>query len=116
MRGGLLAGCAVAAALVASSAEAFFLDTNRDFEFRARFYSEAAVAAENSEPQTKPARAPFQLIEHRNFFNPEFDAKLTRYQPFRLDDLSFRLALWGFYDGIYEYGTSQYDRAAHSLK
>jgi len=23
-------------------------------------------------------------------------------QPFHLDDLSFRLALWGFYDGIYD--------------
>lgn len=81
-----------------------------------RAYSEAAVAAEKSEPQTRPVRSPFQLIEHRNFFNPEFDAKLTRHQPFSLDDVSFRLALWGFYDGIYDYGTGQYERAIDSLK
>jgi hypothetical protein len=97
-------------------ADAYFLDTGRNFDLRARLYTEAAVAAESSQPQTKPARSPFQLIEHRTFFNPEFDAKLTSYQPFRLDDLSFRLALWGFYDGIYDYGTSQYDRSRNSIK
>jgi len=95
---------------------AVFLDANGDFVFRARAYSEAAVAAEESEPQTRPARSPFQLIEHRNFFNPEFEGKLTRYQPFGLDDLSFRAALWGFYDGIYDYGTGQYDRSRQSIK
>ena len=63
-----------------------------------------------------PARSPFQLIENRNFMNPEFDARLTRYQPFSLDDFSFRLALWGFYDGIYNYGTSQYDRAINNIQ
>src|SRR5690348_18200974 len=79
------------AVLVAWSrpAGAYFLDANRDFEIRARVYSESAFATENSEPQTRPARAPFQLISHRNFFNPEFEARLTRYQPFHLDDLSF---------------------------
>src|SRR5262249_38722183 len=68
------------------------------------------------EPQTRPAVSPFQVIEQRYFLNPEFDAKLTRYQPFSLDELSFRLALWGFYDGIYDYGTGQYVRALGSLK
>ena len=98
------------------SASAVYLDTNRDFELRARLYTEGAVAAEHSEPQTRPARAPFQLISHRTFFNPEFEARLTRWQPFHLDDFSFRLALWGFYDGIYDYGTSQYDRSRQSIQ
>src|SRR5262245_4708842 len=98
------------------SASAVYLDTNRDFELRARLYTEGAVAAEKSEPQTRPSRAPFQLISHRTFFNPEFEARLTRYQPFHLDDFSFRLALWGFYDGIYDYGTSQYDRSRQSIQ
>jgi hypothetical protein len=112
-------GRALVACLVlawVSPAAALFLDSNRDFEIRARAYTEGVLAAENSEPQTRPARAPFQLISHRNFFNPEFDAKLTRYQPFHLDDMSFRLALWGFYDGIYDYGTSQYLRGWDSLQ
>ena len=62
------------------SASAVYLDANRDFELRARLYTEGAVAAEHSEPQTKPARAAFQLISHRTFFNPEFEARLTRWQ------------------------------------
>ncbi len=112
-------GCVLAAAALlipALRAHAFYLDDNRDFEIRGRFYSQWAFAAEYSEPQTVPARSPMQLIENRNFMNPEFDARLTRYQPFSLDDFSFRLALWGFYDGIYNYGTSQYDRAIHDIK
>ncbi len=115
-RGVSLVTVAIATIGLASTARAFFLDDNRDFEFRGRAYSEAAVAAEKSQPQTRPSRAPFQLIEHRNFFNPEFEGRLTRYQPFHLDDLSFRLALWGFYDGIYDYGTGQYERAIHSIQ
>src|SRR5690348_14524417 len=101
---------------VGGSARAFYLDDGRNFELRARLYTEAAVAADTSEPQTHPARAPFQLISHRTFFNPEFDARLTRWQPFSFDDVSFRLALWGFYDGIYDYGTSQYDRSRNSIQ
>src|SRR5262245_48505389 len=104
-----VAAGAVLALTLASPARAYFLDSGRDFDLRARLYTEGALAVEDSQPQTKPARAPFQLIESRTFFNPEFDAKLTRYQPFHLDDFSFRLALWGFYDGIYQYGPSQYD-------
>jgi hypothetical protein len=99
-----------------SAAHAYYLDAGRNFDFRARLYTEFAVAAEDSEPQTKPARAPFQLISNRSFFNPELDAKLTSYQPFKLDDLSFRLALWGFYDGIYDYGTSQYNRSRQAIQ
>jgi hypothetical protein len=99
-----------------SPAQAFFLDSGRNFDFRARFYSEAVVAAEDSQPQTRPALSTFQLFSHRNFFNPELEGKLTSYQPFGLDDLSFRLALWGFYDGVYDYGTSQYNRARQSIQ
>lgn len=112
-----LAGVAFLACFcIRGAADAVYLDTNRDFQIRGRAYTEAAVAAERSEPQTVPGRVPFQLISHRTFFNPEFEGQLTRYQPFGLDDLSFRFALWGFYDGIYEYGTSQYDRARRNIK
>lgn len=110
----------VAALLVlagASQASAVYLDDARNFTLRARAYTELSVAAESSEPQTEPARSPFQVISHRNFFNPEFEGKLHPYLQFLpIDDLSFRLALWGFYDGIYDYGTSQYDRAQRSIQ
>lgn len=115
MRWRRVAVASLAVLLPTPSARAYYLDGARDFEIRARLYSEAAVATENSQPQTHPARAPFQLIEHRNFFNPEFEGRLTRHQSL-LDDLSFRMALWGFYDGLYDYGTSQYDRARNRIK
>ena len=116
-RGGAVYALVLLAALaLLSPARAYYLTGDRDFEIRARLYTEATVAAEKSEPQTKPARAPFQLISHRTFFNPEFDAKLARRLRAPLDDLSFRLALWGFYDGLYDYGTSQYDRARQSIR
>jgi hypothetical protein len=113
-----LASGVVAVLVLASRAHPFYLDTNQDFDLRMRAYAETAVAAEVSEPQTKPKRSPFQVIENRYFMEPEFDAKLTQYQPWpwQLDDFSFRLALWGFYDGIYEYGTGQYVRAVRSLQ
>jgi uncharacterized protein DUF1302 len=101
---------------LAARADAVYLDVDRDFQFRMRAYNESAFATEESEPQTRPHRAPFQLIEHRNFINPELEGNLTRRLPFHLDDFSFRLALWGFYDGIYEYGTSQYDRARNNIQ
>src|SRR5437870_3970081 len=102
--------------VIGSRAHAYFLDSGRNFDLRARFYSETVVAAEDSQPQTHRARSPFQVISHRNFMNPAFEGKLTSYQPFTLDDFSFRLALWGFYDGIYDCGTSQYDRSRQSIK
>jgi hypothetical protein len=94
-------GLAVALACVfAGRADAYFLDAGRNFDFRARAYTEASIAAEDTQPQSRPGHKSGQLISHRNFVNPELDAKLTSFQPFKLDDLSFRLALWGFYDGI----------------
>ncbi len=115
MRWHRVAAASLTALAVGNAAHAYYLDGARDFEVRARLYTEGAVAAEESEPQTKPHRAPFQLVEHRTFFNPEFEGRLTRHQGW-LDDLSFRLALWGFYDGIYDYGPAQYDRARNSIK
>jgi hypothetical protein len=101
----------------ASRAHAFYLDDARNFVLRARAYTEVAVAAEESQPQTEPARSPFQVISHRNFISPELEGKLHPYLPFLpVDDFSFRLALWGFYDGIYDYGTSQYERAQRSIQ
>jgi hypothetical protein len=62
-------GCVAILGLV-RRADAFYLDTNRDFSIRMRAYDEVALAAEVSEPQTKPKRSPFQLIEDRHFANP----------------------------------------------
>ncbi|MGH9420640.1 MAG: DUF1302 family protein, partial [Thermoanaerobaculia bacterium] len=67
-------------------------------------------------PDTKTG----QLIQQRNFFNPELEAKLTPYLTWmntggldwiKPDDLRFRIAGWGFYDGLYDYGSQQFDNS-----
>lgn len=118
-RGGLLRGLVVAAvAAWAATAHALYLDENQDITLRARIYSQATIRAEDSSVGTTPVTKTGQLVQHRNFFNPELDAKLTPYSNWLKgtvlewlapDDLNFRLAAWGFYDGIYDYGTGQFD-------
>lgn len=116
-------GWIVAAVLVLVSvnpARAIYLDEDRDIALRARIYSQASIRLEDSGVDTLPETKTGQLVQHRNFYNPELDAKLTKYfkwmngvglgwlQP---DDFSFRIAAWGFYDGIYDYGSSQFNEA-----
>jgi hypothetical protein len=118
--------------------EAYFLDRGRNFDVRARAYSQLGILVENSarqgcgvvyaqnpdgtrgqllfrdDPRMCPPRYGVgNLAQHRNFYNPEFDAKLTDYTKWSQDvgwlswlapdDLKFRFAWWGFYDGLYDY-------------
>ena len=110
-------GVALLAGIGASTAEAIYLDEDRDIALRARIYSQASIRLEDSDLDTIPDTQAGQLVQHRNFYNPELDAKLAKHfkwmkgvglgwlQP---DDFSFRIAAWGFYDGIYDYGSSQF--------
>lgn len=111
----VFAGLAVLAC--ARGASAIYLDEDREVSLRARVYSQAAIRTEDSQKDTVPSVKTGQLVQHRNFYNPEFDAKLTKYTKWmsniglgaiQPDDFSFRIAGWGFYDGIYDYGTSQF--------
>src|SRR5207249_6130309 len=66
------------------------------------------------------------LAQHRNFYNPEFDARLTDYlhwtdnvPGFSLlspDDFKFRFAWWGFYDGLYDYLDPEWNDARKAYK
>jgi hypothetical protein len=125
--GGWLAAIGCTAAVIwSAAAEALYLDEDQNINLRARIYSQAAIrlrdsAAADNDPDrrdTNPSVRAGQLVQHRNFFNPELDAKLTGYTKFlngtfldwlAPDELSFRAAGWGFYDGIYDYGTSQFN-------
>lgn len=121
LRTGSLAGFVVA--LVAggsAAAHALYIDDAQNVTFRARFYSQAAIRTNDSQVGTEPTTKTGQLVQHRNFFNPELDAKLTSYTTglrgtmfewLAPDELSFRLAAWGFYDGIYDYAAAQFDAA-----
>jgi Protein of unknown function (DUF1302) len=112
---------------------AFYLDKGRNFDVRMRAYSQLGILTENSARQgcaivragdgsilfrDDPRRCPPEysagdLGQNRNFYNPEFDAKLTDYTKWSQDmdylkwvapdDLKFRFAWWGFYDGLYDY-------------
>jgi len=66
------------------------------------------------------------LAQHRNFYNPEFDARLTDYLHWTdnvpglsllsPDDFKFRFAWWGFYDGLYDYLDPEWNDARKAYK
>jgi hypothetical protein len=109
---------------ITKTATAIYLDEEQKISLRARVYTQAAIRAEGSYDDTTPTVKAGQLVQHRNFFNPELEAKLGSYTTWMReqrgllrviapDSLDFRLAAWGFYDGIYEYGTQQFDQQRH---
>jgi hypothetical protein len=115
-----LAWAAAGTLLLASSARAIYLDEDQNVTLRARIYSQAAIRMQDSQVDTEPVTYRGQLVQQRNFFNPELDAKLTSYTNWMRggtfswlapDDLRFRVAGWGFYDGIYDYGSAQFNRS-----
>jgi hypothetical protein len=97
---------------VHTAAHAYFLDQGRRFDVRARLYSQVAIATEET-LEAPPDIDSGDILSHRNFYNPEFDAKLTDFtRPMRElpglsllapDEFNFRFAWWGFYDGIFDY-------------
>jgi hypothetical protein len=109
----VLAVAALLAPVLAAPAHAVFLDGARNVALRARLYTEASIATEGSEPQTITKIHTGDVVSHRTFFNPELDANLTRgLSLFNLDEIKFRMALWGFYDGIYDYLDPKWRRQA----
>jgi uncharacterized protein DUF1302 len=103
------------AAGFARTAAAIYLDEEQLVSLRTRIYSQLSFRAEGSSGDTHPSVKPGQVVQHRNFFNPELEAKLASYAtwmgPLAPDALDFRLAGRAFYDGIYDYGTSQFNDA-----
>src|SRR2546425_6401290 len=120
----LVLGLAVLGA--GSSAQAYFLDKGRNFDIRARVYSQLGIMMDDAE-KDQPTRYSFgDLAQHRNFYNPEFDARLTDYMRWtdRVPGLSllppeefkFRFAWWGFYDGLYDYLDPEWNDARKAYK
>src|SRR5206468_4289380 len=90
---------------VARSAAALFLDDDQTISLRARVYSQAAIRLNDGQADTTPKVKRGQLVQHRNYFNPELEAKLTSRTAWMKgtwldflapDDFSARLAAWGF--------------------
>ena len=93
---------------------AYFLDKDRNFDGRLRAYSQLGIMARLvGEGLGAREVSAGDLAQHRNFYNPEFDAKLTPYTRWMgsapglslvaPDEFEFRFAWWGFYDGLYDY-------------
>jgi len=121
-------GIAVAGLVVvlswAAGAHAIYLDEEQNVNLRLRAYTQGSIRTDKSQTDTFPTTKGGQLVQHRNFFNPELDAKLTPYTSWMKggaldwlapDDFRFRVAGWGFYDGIYDYGASQFNRNQRGL-
>jgi hypothetical protein len=105
--------------LLSHAAPAIYLDEAQNITLRGRVYSQFSVRTEDSQVFTFPETFTGQLVQNRNFFNPEVDAKLTSYLNWMNgtwadfmtpDDFRFRIAAWAFYDGVYDYGSAQFDR------
>jgi hypothetical protein len=103
----------VVLAMLASSpgiASAIRFGQNDSVELRGHFYTQYTVATEQSQEYTQPDINPGDMKQWRNFYNPELEVdfrKLTGWRSF-LTDFSGRLAIWGFYDGIYDFGPERY--------
>src|SRR6185369_10756567 len=134
------------AVLSSSNAHGFFLDKDRNFDVRARVYTQVGIAAEDARETAQcmvpsptadnPNRMVFtdaclhaktgDLFQHRTFWNPEFDAKLTDYTErmrsmsglslLAPDDFKFRFAWWGFYDGVFDYLDPEFADALRAQK
>lgn len=104
---------AIALALLVASprnASAIRFGQNDAVELRGHFYTQYTIATEQSQEYTQPDINPGDMKQWRNFYNPELEVdfrKLTGWRSF-FTDLSGRLAIWGFYDGIYDVGPERY--------
>ena len=124
----------VAVAVCPAPSSAYFLDKGRNFDVRLRAYTQLGMMAEDSEPNWSTEDSfpgstyhAGTLAQHRNFYNPEFDAKLTGFvqsgtkgvpyiQGIVPDDLKFHFAWWGFYDGLYDYLDPVWNHNRQNLK
>ncbi|MDG2307228.1 MAG: DUF1302 family protein [Candidatus Binatia bacterium] len=109
--------------LLGASGTAFALEfgPNEAFTLRGRFYTQFSIATEKSKKESNgtalnqagavPSRNGGDMIQHRNFMNPEFEVDFRRLaKPVKkwIDEFEGRVALWGFYDGLYDYGPDRW--------
>jgi len=109
-RGTTLVVGLLALGALASQAHAIRFGQNDAVELRGRFYSQLTLATEQSQLYTQPPIDPGNMKQWRNFYNPELEVdfrKLTGWRGF-FDQVSGRLAIWGFYDALYDVGPERY--------
>lgn len=125
------AGWAAAIGLVftiGADCHAYFLDKGQDFDVRLRAYSQLGILTDSSCSRGEgcPHYEAGDLAQHRNFYNPELDARLTDFTGWSRrvpalsllapDEFKFRFAWWGFYDGLYDYLDPRWNRHRRDLE
>ncbi len=98
---------------LAHDAHAIRFGQNDAVELRGHFYTQYTVATEQSQEYTQPSIDPGNMKQWRNFYNPELEVdfrKLTGWRGGFLDQVTGRLTIWGFYDGIYDFGPERYEQ------
>src|SRR5262245_4177139 len=131
MRGRWLA---LALVFAATGVEGYSLDAAGNFDVRLRAYTQLGILTESSSTASVPGIARSEdpaygagdLAQHRNFYNPELDAKLTDYVRWSAgvpalsliapDELKLRFAWWGFYDGLYDYLDPRWNAHRRALR
>ena len=94
----------------ASDAHAFKFGPKDSLEVRGKVYTQFTVATEESQEYTQPEINPGDMKQWRTFYNPEFEVDFRRLLGAQswIDELEGRVAVWGFYDGIYDFGPERY--------
>ncbi len=120
-RAGWLTLALVVVLSAATPSHAYFLDPARNFDVRLRSYTQTVLMTEGSGPDW-PAGGQYHTgtwAGQRNFYNPEFDAKLTDYMGWMgaisPEDFKFRFAWWGFYDPLYDLPDSVFNKNRKNL-
>jgi hypothetical protein len=98
------------AMLWTGTASAFRFGPKDSLEFRGKVYTQYTVATEESQEYTQPEINPGDMKQWRTFYNPELDVDFRRLLGVKgiLDEFEGRVAVWGFYDGIYDFGPERY--------
>lgn len=117
----LVLSLTLGALVLARSGAAVEFGPNDAFTLRGRFYTQLSLATEKTKKESNgtaldpagavPSRNGGDMVQQRNFMNPEFEVDFRRLSdPIKtwIDELEGRVALWGFYDGIYDYGPERW--------
>lgn len=113
----------LAVMLLAPHAAAIEFGPDDAFTLRGKVYSQFTVATEQTKSYSDgtgldkggaiPSRNAWDMTQWRNFMNPEFEVdfrKLAHPTKSWVDELEGRVALWGFYDGIYDFGPQRWSQ------
>ncbi len=88
-----------------------FIDPDETIQLVGRFYSQAALRTVDSSGFTFPRTPAGHLVQHRNLAELEWSHDLDRrleWRPAWLSDVAYRLRFKGVYEGVYDYGPSEY--------